>query len=730
MLRVELSNIEIIDFHESDKLSVRAINVCQNAELYTLEDIVDFYEEKGTFLIIRNSGRKTELELRAFCESVIEKLDGEDITNKARVKKNLDDEDTRIYKWKSFFESLSDNHKTLYDLIYNDLIQTLNARSANAISKFNASDFFYETFCARHFNFKSLQYIGKSSIVYLILFKSKIEKELLRISLLGETDCTLGIYMHKTGYLDIDGLVKLFYESNGYLPMFWILQQKIKSSAAREIEILRKSYNIFKTEKNYSTSEIANQLHNITKERVRQLRYKSFDVFFGQDSIYFKNKEGWFFYRNLIESKDVISLNSKEIIVDIIRFEQTEFTSIFVIQVLSILFSSEFILMGGLKYAQNERTNRKFTLLINREIFSIFDFEKFRVDIQELICSPRHEDYIINFEEYLLNSLSWKIYSLDKLDSIKDVTSEILLNEFSLYTDINGNIVIPANSERHPNMIVYDILKESGSPMHINDMFVEFKKILPDHKYINPEQLRPYIARNEAITFINRSSTYTLKEWEHIKSGTIRDSIVEFLLSKDAPQNDVEIAKYVLCFFQNSNISSIRTTMYNDTKKRFVFFMDGLFGFKNKKYSEEYKRIEKIDIQKSSFEERLYDVEKFVLENDHFPFSLSSNKNEEILHRWWSRTINGKKQLTQNQINEIERVKIQYKDYVTDKNTFLWNCNYNKFKCFIIENRRLPYAYGAEKFLYGWWRRIKTDYSENSLSEEQKMKYFELFKIL
>ncbi len=729
MLRTELSNIQIDDLRESGELSIRALNACHNAKFLTLEDMLSFYEEKGTFLSIRNSGLKTELELRAFCNSIIDKFDEESSNHKVGPIKKIDDEDSRINKWTVFFESLSENQKILYDWIYLDLIKSLNVRSANAISKFNSFEFFNETFCVRYFSFQSIQFVGKSSILYLNIFKSKIENELIRISQLSETETLLEVYKHKFGLLDPNNFVKSFYEANGYLPMFWILENRLKSNTEREIEILRKYFHFFKKEKNYSLGELSFHFNNITKERVRQLRNKSFDEFFSLDSIYFKNQEDWLCYRRIIKS-DVISLNSNEIIADIIGKEQTEFTPIFVMQVLSILFPSEFIFLGGFECIQNEQSNRKITLLINRELYNIFDFDKFRTDIQDLICLPKYEEYTLNFEEYLLNSLAWKIYSLDKLDSIKDVTSEILLNEFSMYADFEGNIIIPSNSERHPTTVIYDILKDSGCPMHINDIFVEFKKILPDHKYISSEKLRPYIAKNDAIAFINRSSTYSLREWEHIKTGTIRDSIVEFLMSKEDPQNDVEIANYVLGFFPGSNIASIRTTMYNDTKKRFIYFMNGLFGLRNKKYSETYEEIDKIDMPKRSFEERLYEFEKFIIDNDHFPFTCSYNKNEEALNRWWSLIINGKKTLTQNQTKEIDRVKFKYKDYVTDKNTFIWNCNYNKFKCFILENHRLPYASGDEKFLYGWLRRVKNDYSENILSEEQNMKFIELCKLL
>jgi hypothetical protein len=49
-------------------------------------------------------------------------------------------------------------------------------------------------------------------------------------------------------------------------------------------------------------------------------------------------------------------------------------------------------------------------------------------------------------------------------------------------------------------------------------------------------------------------------------------------------------------------------------------------------------------------------------------------------------------------------------------------------KLFLLENRRLPSAIDDEKFLYGWFRRAKDDFSNHKLNEKQRKKYVELFK--
>ena len=122
------------------------------------------------------------------------------------------------------------------------------------------------------------------------------------------------------------------------------------------------------------------------------------------------------------------------------------------------------------------------------------------------------------------------------------------------------------------------------------------------------------------------------------------------------------------------------------------------------------------------------DLEKFIIEKEHFPFSSSEDKEEESLSRWWYRIINGKQQINEIQQAEVERIKDQYTNYETDKNVYEWYLNYNKFRTFLLEHRRVPVASGVEKFLYNWLRRAKEDFSNDRLNEEQRTKYIELAK--
>jgi hypothetical protein len=309
-------------------------------------------------------------------------------------------------------------------------------------------------------------------------------------------------------------------------------------------------------------------------------------------------------------------------------------------------------------------------------------------------------EYDLNIDDFLSNSACWvSVIDLDKFDGIVSIVKDILLYEFHLYSNPDGLITVPATKERNPLDVVYEILQQNGQPMHLNDIFAEFKKVLPEHKYTDPAELRPYLQKHERISYRNRSSIYTLKEWKHIKAGTIRDAIVEFLTKLNLPQTANDITEYVLQHFPETNFASVRTSMFNDTQNRFSFFNDSLFGLASKEYPTEYEEIEWQKRQRKSFEQRLYDFEKFLTENDHFPFSTSENEEESSLYRWWRIANKNTTKLTERQKAEIERINLQYVDFETDKTVYEWFCHFNDFKLFVLGNRRLPSASGLEKFV-------------------------------
>jgi hypothetical protein len=757
MLREDLKNITIDNLLDDNKISVRTGNCCFNAQFKSLADIIEYYENGSSFFNIRNAGRRTCLDLEILCKEYILKLENpvqiidetpeEQQQNREYHIKSLIENDfinaieTKQIEAKDILNYLSSNQKVILEDKFKWYISTISIRTMNRLQEVGFEKFVINYLFNPDNALLEINSLGKRSLKEGIDLKEKMKSEFLQlIQLQGEDIAKINLIREK-GEIMLNDFVAEFFKNNNHLPMFWILEQQLITSKNRSIDILINTFPVFPNYQFKTLEEIAS-IYEITRERVRQIRNDTFhstfeitdelDGFkktdeFVQIRQFLQRKEDWDYLLEVLQ--EVIFTNQESFeIQECIKKEQCNFSVVFVLQIIAYIFRDKYTLYGGLNISNQKNEN---AFLISKEFTDIFNFEKFIEEFANHIANNETE-YDLNIDEFLSNSTCWvSVINLGKFDSIIRIVKDILLYEFHLYSNPDGLITIPATKERNPLDVVYEILQQNGSPMHLDDIFVEFKKIMPEHKYTqenNSDRLRPFLQRNEAISFRNRSSIYTLKEWKHIRTGTIRDAIVDFLTKFDLPQTADDITEYVLQHFPETNIASVRTSMYNDTQKRFSFFTDGLFGLASTEYPSEYEEIEQQEGQKKSFEQRLYDFEKFLTENDHFPFSTSDNEDETSLYRWWRIANKNTVKLTERQKAEIERINTQYADFETDKTVYEWFYHFNDFKLFVLGNRRLPSASGSEKFLCGWFHRAKDDFQNNRLTERQRLKYAELFK--
>ncbi len=734
MLKEDLSNISILDLYESNKISARAYTSCCNAQFKSLYEIVSYFNQGHSFNDIRNAGRKTCEELECLCKSIIPQIINFESPEPISNEKNEECE--------SRFE-FNTSQKVLLQNKYYELINECSVRTFNCLNKLSVEEFAkYYLNCSikELYNIKN---IGKKSIEEIVAFRIKLTSFIDELKSI-ETSPLLYIKLDaidKYGNLCENDFIIDFYKKNNHLPMLWILEQHLKNVNSREISILLSSYNIIKDQPHYTLDELAVQ-HGLSRERIRQIRNVTFLKTFAITNetvdykrcdltnirIILQHSSDWSYLLDKLKNDDIVCQESFEI-QNYLKEENSNFSFEFVLYIIAYIFRDRYSLLGDIDVT-NKSNNWDSSFIVKKEYSDIFDFEKLRIEFSDILMDNDSE-YLLDIEEYVANSPCWIKYDYNKNDSIISIVRDILLYEFHLYSDgIDGQIKIPANKERKPIDVIYEILQKTGKPMHINEIFEEFKIILPEHKYTEASQLRPYLQKHDAISYRNRNSVYMLKEWDHIKTGTIRDAIVEFLIENDLPQTVDDITEYVLQYFPDTNVSSIRTSMLIDTPKRFSYFNNNKFGLNNKEYPPEYEICEQQEVMRRSFEQRLLDLELFIVEEEHFPFTTSDNSKESSLGRWWYRIINNKQNITESQQAEVERVKAKYSGFDTDKTTYDWHINYNKLKCFILENRCLPSARGDEKFLYGWFQRAKADFHHNRLTEEQRLKFVNLAKLI
>ena len=675
MLKENLKYITLEHLRSTKQISVRTANCCANFEFENLFQIVRYFERKGSFSKsnMRGAGDKTYKELDELCVNVKSTI----IAEKPQV----------------FINEIS------------ALIRELTEKERDVL-------------------------LSLANLIF------DVENAIFEKKLLFCNHCTNNF----TFAVD-------FYLKNGHFPMYWILEQYLVNDKSREIYILLNTFNIFR--QNFKENnlvygvkileEIAKK-YDLSYERIRQIRNKTFHKTFEitKDEIVYQKDDNLIKYTNLLQNRDdwayVIELSKKTYInqesVEIqeyLRKEQCNLSTEFAFHIIAYFLRDTFWLFGGFDIS-NRKKNWKNSFLIQNTLMCIFDFEKFMEEFKNHITNNEIK-YDLNIDEFLSKSACWE-YVIDpnEFEIIVNVVKDILSYEFNLFSNVDGLISIPVTKERNPSDVVYEILKQKGKPMHIDKIFAKFKEILPEHKFLEAAQLRPCLCRNDAISRRNKSSIYTLKEWRHIKSGTISDSIVEFLLDNDLPQTVDSIMEYVLIHFPKTNVARVRTIMFNDTKKRFLFFNNNIFGLLNKEYPSECKEQKQQDGKQKPFEQRLYDLRKFLSENDRFPFSVSDNEDEISLNRWWIVANKNIEKLTKQQKKEVEKIKVQYADYEKDKTEYNWFCHLNDLKLFVLENRRLPLSGGSENVLYSWFYRAKEKFLTDQLNERQRVKYIEVCK--
>ena len=757
MLRDELRYITIQELFNKNEISVRTSNYCSSMCFGTLYDIIEYYEQGNSFLNIRNAGKQTYLELQDLCERHIAQIETltkemDNISEEEKFHKRpieiiglietdfINAIEKQLISASDILNYFTTIQKKILEEKYNKCIATYSIRTFNRLRKIGFESFVSLYLFEEDNIILNINGFGEKSLKEVVDLKNKMKTKFLKQINLSEEDTFKLSLVSQKGEVVQDDFVFDFYKQNNHLPMFWILEQYLINDRSKEIDILTSTFNIIQGKKMLSLEKIAKK-HNLTRERIRQIRISTFRKTFEitDEIIKYKKDNDLIRYAELLQNKDdwayLLQLSQKASInqesfeiQEYLKKERCNLSVAIVVQIIAYLFRDTFSLFGGFDISNRNRIWKN-AFLIKNEFTNIFDFDRLREDFVNLL-SDNDAEYLLDIENYVVNSQCWLKFNYDKAVNIISIVRDILLYEFHLFPeDIDGKIKISATKRRNLFKVIYKILKTRNGPMCLEDIFVEFKKIVPEHKYTqeeNPEKLRPYLQRHDDITYRKRCSIYILKEWGHIRSGTIRDAIIEFMLANDSPQTVETITEYVLQHFPETNKKSIHSTM--SSGKNFIQFKNSLFGFASKDYPPEYEIIEQ-EGQRKTVDQRLTDFEKFIVENKHFPFSSSEDKEEESLYRWWYRVVSGSQTVTEIQQSEVERIKDSYIDFKLDKNTYEWNLNYNKFKMFMLENRRVPSDRGEEKLLYDWLQRTKNDFLNYRLSEEQRRKYIELIKL-
>lgn len=628
--------------------------------------------------------------------------------------------------------------KDKYQLIlvkYSELLKTsvLSVRAKNGINNY-AGDFI-EDFVHSRKNAKDLRNIGRKSVEEINRFVEELRSYIDEVIEhdFSEEEKELLLLKSKYGSF-MDGYACRVYSDKKQLPMFHIVENILESEQKydNKIQFLNYLMPMVKGEESLTIEQIAEN-QNLTRERVRQICAMGIDYLYGEmvvnksDNIDFSKivsfSEDWSYVKDRLECEDVIKTNSVEVLM-----EQEDCNLTFSIGLLTIfrIFNGEYSVVGNKPYDTTTRSKSLWNncFLVKKELVEAFDFDDMRCTLDFYFSEHDAEEMICQTAEELVLDLfmsSWKSFDGSKVEAVSNVVTEILMQEYELIPDEEFRFLLQGKKVVTATDILYRALSENNQPMSIDELYA----ILQDKSscnYKSPASIKGIVNSDVRLCMVGVDNLVALTEWEHIKLGSIREVIVQYLEQFDEPKPVHDIVGYVLRY-RDTTENSIHSTMYSGSQ--FRQFDNGYFGLADKSYPDEHLYAQSLE-----FKERVKEMECFLMQTKHFPFSSSEDNSEINLRQWWLRNKSSDS-LNDVQQNEIKRIQDTYWYLPTDKREVRWFSSFNQYREFVQEHDRRPSCYiEREKFLAEWFAKTQKEFVDGELSENEEKVYLHLCKIL
>jgi len=407
---------------------------------------------------------------------------------------------------------------------------------------------------------------------YLSLSGLTLEDLRMNEPLLGFEDFKLFCYVNFKVPSEVTESFKESFISKDF-PFFNYVQTMIRYILNdREQYIFNNNYGFLEKSQKRTLQAIGDH-YSITRERVRQISQKVPDKVFSaitKISHRFVNIDKHFDY-GLDLKKEIIVIN-QELVDQINQKENLTYTGKFYALVFSGIFQRYFI------STQSIENNYQHYYLVSRKYKEVFDFKAFINDIEERNSVRMVNDQPVDLLSYLNHFvLPGQIVN----DRLKQISKRIATEEFGLGYD-KTNIIFKRNSLVKLSEHIISILSAYGRPMKLTEICKELKtrsKRIPP----NIESLRSSILSIEEVAAIGKTSTYALKDWETVKTGTIKELVKGFIESSAESKHISEIAFYVNKFKKTTD-KNILSNLKLDKTNTYVFFKLGYIGLKYKQY--------------------------------------------------------------------------------------------------------------------------------------------------
>lgn len=478
-------------------------------------------------------------------------------------------------------------------------------------------------------------------------------------------------------------LVQRYKMQKGYYPVLFLLQELFNDSQDQSLNIIADYYGIG-NHTSLSVYELADK-YDLTLERIRQILFRSklpniLTEFLGRDYL------GVPAYLSIL---NVEYITPKSNIYQNILVEEK--------------LNDNFFAFCGLL-----RLLGKFTILdvndsqfpVNYDFSAKFDMQETFSHIDSFIKTRRIRDEEVAVSEFIIG-----LKDDECLLSIIDFLKDVLQFAYKISSNENGVIILERNGLNIPEAL-YDILKDHGKPMTLEEILDVFNERFPEKDNQNIKKIRANLLRHEKITALGKKSTYALKEW-NIYNGTTTDYLLELLGSSSIPLHLDFIVECTLKFFPSTNAKSLYSLMH--MQENVLIFEGDYFGLVGKNYSSDYIIDQRKRDSRKNFETRLQEFQSFVETEGYFPMSSGETEHELTLYRWFRNVQNGILDVTPEQMGILNKFCEDNKmlPRTSVEQTCLSMCKLWVF--YMKTMKRIP-SFGEDSRFYTWYTKYIKNY--------------------
>ena len=721
-------------FMMSQEFSPRTINCIRNIGIRNFY-VNYLFASQVKLLTIRNFGKKSYFELENVKQDLIDYVIRSCQDPQIVKVCEIEEKNVQKVKKRTLKEIAGEDKYQLIVAKYDELLQTssLSVRARNGICSYEGD--FIEDFVHSHKDVKHLSKIGRKTAGEIQGFVDEFQSYIDEIigHDFSEEEKSLLLMKSKYGNLVHEHACD-FYSQHGSLPMFHIVENILKEEQKynNKIQFLNYLVPMLKGGIPLTLEQIAEKC-NLTRERVRQICTKGIGYMYRGikpkkcDNLYYNKvvsqTEDWAYLTDKFKNEVVIKSSSVE---EMLKQENCNLTVSIGLLIMLRIFDGQYCVVGNRPYDMNTRSKSSWnnSFVVKKELVEAFDFDDMRCTLERYFEEHDAEEQICQTAEELLLDFfmsSWNMFESSEVEAVGTVVSEILMQEYGLIPDEELHFLIQGHKTLTAADVLFRVLTEKYEPMTVDELY-DILQTKYSFKYKSPASIRGIVNSDARLCMVGVDNLVALTEWEHIKLGSVREIIVQYLEKFDEPKPVHDIVGYVLRY-RDTTENSIRSTMYSGPQ--FRQFDNGYFGLADKSYPDEHLYAQSLE-----FKERVKEMECFLIQKKHFPFASSEDNSEINLRQWWLRNKSSDS-LNDVQQNEIKRIQDTYWYLPTDKREVRWFSSFNQYREFVQEHDRRPSCYiEREKSLAEWFAKTQKEFVDGELSENEEKVYLHLCKIL